>query len=164
MLLDLTKEVRESRKEIVQMKTSFNNVVLENASYKSTIAMVANKMKDIKHRLHIVERKVSQLRTPPPHKIRPQLHNSSDVIVQAPVAMDLQDNFASPPYSPLIDKPFEMAPALPKLALQNTFESATIVKHAGKNKGERLSLLLVDMVWHKCINPDQISKFSIPLA
>jgi len=59
-----------------------------------------------------------------------------------------------------------VAPALPKLELplQYTFESAMVAKHEGKNKGERLAMLLVDMVRHKCIHPDQISKSSIPLA
>jgi hypothetical protein len=90
MLLGLTKEVRESRKKIVQMRTSFNNVVLENASHKATIATMANKMNYMKDRQHITERKVSQLRTPPPQKRSspkigglPKLHHASDVIVQA---------------------------------------------------------------------------------
>jgi hypothetical protein len=78
--------------------------------------------------------------------------------------MVLQDNFASPPYSPLIDKPVEVAPALPTLALQYTFESAIVAKHAGKNKWERLSLLFADMARHKCIYPDHTSKSSILLA
>jgi hypothetical protein len=171
MLLDLTKEIRESRKETVQMRTSFNNVVLENASHKATIAMMVNKMNDMKYCLHILERKASQLFTPPPQKRSspkiggsPQLYHASESIVQAPVAMDLQDNFASPCYSAVIDEPIKRAPALPKLALQCTFESTIFAKRAGKNKGERLSLILVDMARHKCIYPDQISKSSIPLA
>jgi len=39
-----------------------------------------------------------------------------------------------------------------------------VAEHEGKNKGERLAMLLVDMARHKCIHPDQISKSSIPLA
>ena len=38
MVLDLTKEIRESRKEIHEMRSSFNAVVLENASHKATIS------------------------------------------------------------------------------------------------------------------------------
>ena len=53
---------------------------------------------------------------------------------------------SSPPFSPLIDVPVGVAPALPKLALQYTFELAMVAKR------------------HKCIHPDQISKSSIPLA
>jgi len=71
---------------------------------------------------------------------------------------------SSPPFSPLIYVPVGVAPALPKLALQYTFESAMVAEHEGKNKGERLAMLLVDMARHKCIHPDQISKSSIPLA
>jgi hypothetical protein len=70
MLLDLTKEVRESRKEISEMRTSFNDVVLENASHKATISTMGSEMNDMKHRLQISERKVSQLRTPPPPQKR----------------------------------------------------------------------------------------------
>jgi hypothetical protein len=66
MVLDLTKEIRESRKEIREMRSSFNAVVLENASHKATISTMANEMNNVKHRLHIAESKVSQLRTPPP--------------------------------------------------------------------------------------------------
>jgi hypothetical protein len=33
-----------------------------------------------------------------------------------------------------------------------------VAEHEGKNKGERLAMLLVDMARHKCIHPDQISK------
>jgi len=47
MLLDLTKEVRESRKEISEMRTSFNAVVLENASHKATIPTMGSEMNDI---------------------------------------------------------------------------------------------------------------------
>jgi hypothetical protein len=156
MLLDLTKEVRESRKEISEMRTSFNAVVLENASHKATISTMGSEMNDMKHRLQIAERKVTQLRTPPPPQKRsspvmgsPHLHHAS-----------------SPPFSPLIDVPVGVAPALPKLALQYTFESAMVAEHEGKNKGERLAMamLLVDMACHKCIHPNQISKSSIPLA
>ena len=50
MLLDLTKEVRESRKEISEMRTSFNAVVLENASHKATISTMGSEMNDMKHR------------------------------------------------------------------------------------------------------------------
>jgi len=50
MLLDLTKEVRESRKEINEMRTSFNAVVLENASHKATISAMGSEMNDMKHR------------------------------------------------------------------------------------------------------------------
>ena len=39
-----------------------------------------------------------------------------------------------------------------------------VAEHEGKNKGQRLAMLLVDMARHKCIHPDQISKSSIPLA
>ena len=154
MLLDLTKEVRESRKEISEMRTSFNAVVLENASHKATISTMGSEMNDMKHRLQIAERKVTQLRTPPPPQKRsspvmgsPHLHHAS-----------------SPPFSPLIDVPVGVAPALPKLALQYTFESAMVAEHEGKNKGERLAMILVDMARHKCIHPNQISKSSIPLA
>jgi hypothetical protein len=154
MLLDLTKEVRESRKEISEMRTSFNAVVLENASHKATISTMGSEMNDMKHRLQIAERKVTQLRTPPPPQKRsspvmgsPHLHHAS-----------------SPPFSPLIDVPVGVAPKLPKLALQYTFESAMVAEHEGKNKGERLAMILVDMARHKCIHPNQISKSSIPLA
>jgi hypothetical protein len=106
MLLDLTKEVRESRKEISEMRTSFNAVVLENASHKAAISTMGSEMNDKKHRLQIAERKVSQLLTPPPPQKRsspvmgsPHLHHAS-----------------SPPFSPLIDVPVGVAPALPKLA------------------------------------------------
>ena len=95
MLLDLTKEVRESRKEISEMRTSFNAVVLENASHKATISTMGSEMNDKKHRLQIAERNVSQLLTPPPPQKRsspvmgsPHLHHAS-----------------SPPFSPLIDVP-----------------------------------------------------------
>jgi hypothetical protein len=71
---------------------------------------------------------------------------------------------SSPPFSPLIDVPVGVAPKLPKLALQYTFESAMVAEHEGKNKGERLAMILVDMARHKCIHPNQISKSSIPLA
>jgi hypothetical protein len=67
---------------------------------------------------------------------------------------------SSPPFSPLIDVPVGVAPALPKLALQYTFELAMVAKCEGKNKGERLAMLS----HHNCIHPDQISKSSIPLA
>ncbi len=43
-------------------------------------------------------------------------------------------------------------------------KSAMVAEHEGKNKGQRLAMLLVDMARHKCIHPDQISKSSIPLA
>jgi hypothetical protein len=168
MLLDLTKEVRESRKEISEMMTSFNAVVLENASHKATISTMANKMSDMKHRQQIAERKVLQLCTPPPQKRSssitglPHLHHASDVI-QA-VAADLQDKFTSLPCSPPIEVPVRVATALPKLALQYTFELVMVAKQAGKNKGKRLALILIDMVQHKCIHPDQIPKSSIPLA
>ena len=113
MLLDLTKEVRESRKEISEMRTSFNAVVLENASHKATISTMGSEMNDKKHRLQIAERKVSQLRTPPP----PQRSSS-------PVKGSPHLHHASfPPFSPLIDVPVGVTPALPKLALQYTFES-----------------------------------------
>ncbi len=159
------------------MRTSFNDVILENAPHKATIATMKNKMNDMKHHLHSAERKVSQLHTPPPQKRNtpkiggesPQSYDASDVIVQDPVAMDLQDHFdfaSTAPYSPLFDKPVQVAPAppaLPKLALQYTYESTIVAKHAGKNKGERLALLMVDMARHKCFHPDQNSKSSIPL-
>jgi hypothetical protein len=84
MLLDLTKEVRESRKEISEMRTSFNAVVLENASHKATNSTMGSEMNDMKHRLQIAERKVTQLRTPPPPQKRsspvmgsPHLHHAS---------------------------------------------------------------------------------------
>jgi hypothetical protein len=84
MLLDLTKEVRESRKETSETRTSFNAVVLENASHKGTISTMDSEMNDMKHRLQIAERKVSQLRTPPPPQKRsspvmgsPHLHHAS---------------------------------------------------------------------------------------
>ena len=51
MLLDMTKEVRESRKEISEMRTSFNAVVLENASHKATISTMGSEMNDMKHHL-----------------------------------------------------------------------------------------------------------------
>ncbi len=79
----------------------------------------------------------------------PHLHHASDVF-QA-VAADLQDTFTPPTCSPLDDMPVGVAPALPKLSLQYTSESAMVAKHAGKNKGKRLALLLIDMAWHKYI-------------
>jgi len=154
MLLDLTKEVRESRKEISEMRTSFNAVVLENASHKAIISTMGSEMNDMKHRLQTTERKVSQLRTPPP----PQRSSS-------PVKGSPHLHHASfPPFSPLIDVPVGGAPALPKLALEYTFELAMVAEHEGKNKGERLAILLVDIAHHKCIHPDQNWKSSIPLA
>jgi hypothetical protein len=115
---------------------------------------MGSEMNDMKHRLQIAERKVTQLRTPPPPQKRsspvmgsPHLHHAS-----------------SPPFSPLTDVPVGVAPALPKLALQYTFESAMVVEHEGKNKGKRLAMLLVDIARHKCIHPNQISKSSICLA
>ena len=92
---------------------------------------MGSEMNDMKHRLQIAERKVTQLRTPPPPQKRsspvmgsPHLHHAS-----------------SPPFSPLIDVPVGVAPALPKLALQYTFESAMVAEHEGKNKGERLAMI-----------------------
>jgi hypothetical protein len=55
MLLDLTKVVSESRKEISEIRTSFNPVVQENTSHKATIYTMANEMNDIKHRLQTAE-------------------------------------------------------------------------------------------------------------
>jgi hypothetical protein len=46
MLLDLTNEDRENRKEISETRTTFNAVVLENESHKATISTMANKMND----------------------------------------------------------------------------------------------------------------------
>ena len=102
MLLDLTKEVRESRKEISEMRTSFNAVVLENASHKATISTMGSEMNDMKHRLQIAERKVSQLHTPP----LPQKRNSP--VMGSPHL----HHASSPPFSPLIDVPDGVAPAL----------------------------------------------------
>ncbi len=102
MLLDLTKEVRESRKKIREMRTSFNAVVLENASHKATISTMGSEMNDMKHRLQIVERKVSQVHTPP----LPQKRNSP--VMGSPHL----HHASSPPFSPLIDVPDGVAPAL----------------------------------------------------
>ena len=154
MLVDLAKEVGESRKEISEMRTSFNDVVLENASHKATISTMGSEMNDMKHRLQIAERKVSQLRTPPPPQKRSSPVMSSPHLQHA----------SSPPFLPLIDVPAKKAPAPLKLQLQYTFELAVVAEHQGKNKGKRLAMLLVDMARHKCIHPNQISKSSIPPA
>jgi hypothetical protein len=148
------------------MRTSFNVVVLENASHKATISSMAS-------RLEITERKVLQLCTPPPQlrnekftrsslemgSLSPHLHHASDVDVIQAAAVNLQDKFM-----PLACSPLGAVPTLPKLALQYTSDLAMVAEHAGKNKGKRLAVLLVDMAKHKCIHSDQISKSSIPLA
>jgi hypothetical protein len=162
MLLDLTKGVWESRKEVSEMRTSFNDVVLEKASHKATISTMANEMNDMKHRLQTAERKVSQLRTPPPQmRSSPEmcslhLHHASDVDVIQAAAVNLKYIFTSPACSPL-----GVVPALPKLALQYTSDSAMVAEHAGKNTSERLAVLLVGMVKHNCIHSNQILKSSI---
>ena len=138
MVLDLMKEIRESRKEIHEMRSTFNAVVLENASHKATISTMANEMNNVKHRLHIAESKVSRLHTPPPPPQQkrslaimgsPDLHNASDE--SKAYAEDFLGALTTPTFSPLID-----VPALPpqKLALQYSYELAMVAKHAGNAK------------------------------
>ena len=110
------------------MRTSFNAVVLENASHKATISTMGSEMNDMKHRLQIAERKVTQLRTPPPPQKRsspvmgsPHLHHAS-----------------SPPFSPLIDVPVGVAPAIPKLALQYTLSRRWLPNMKAKTKARDL--------------------------
>ena len=72
MLLDLTKEVRGSRKEISEMRTSFNAVVLENASHKATISTMGSEMNDMKHHLYRSQRERS-------HNYAPLHHHKREV-------------------------------------------------------------------------------------
>ena len=165
LLIQTLNENKGMREEIKCMRHEMKNVIRESASTNATSVVKDSQIQTLNLRLEKAERKLAILRTPPsPQKLPPSpLHHSSveELQLSEPHLSDDDLEFSSTTAASDMAHPqIQMQP----LNLRNSFASAKVAdkSSAGKNKGEQLASVLINMSRDKQLqNP--IVNSTIPL-
>jgi hypothetical protein len=149
LLLQTQKELKGVKEEIKCMRNEMKNVIRESVSTNLTSVVKDSQIQALTQKVEKAEKKLAYLRTPPsPQKLPASpLHHSSVEELQSSEHHLSDDDLKLPSTMAASDTAIQ----IPQLSLRNSYASAKVAdkKSAGKNKGEQLASVLINMSRNK---------------